>query len=60
MSACIIRAYRPVDNILLLFQFPATEPDSSMAGIHTASEVAFGATTEAFALRDHKQQGSRW
>ena len=33
MSVCIIRAYRSIDNILLLFQFPATEPDGSMAGI---------------------------
>ena len=48
MSVCIIRAYRSIDNILLLFQFSATEPDGSMAGVRTASEVASRATTEAF------------
>ena len=49
MSVCIIRADCPVDNpSFLQFQFPATEPDGSMADIHAASEVAFGATTEAF------------
>ena len=48
MSVCIIRADCPVDNIFLLFQFSATEPDGSMAGAHVASEVAFRATAEAF------------
>lgn len=48
MPACIIRAGRPIDNIFLLFPFSATEPDGSMAGVHTASEVAFRATAEAF------------
>lgn len=49
MPTCIIRAGRPIDNILfLLFQFPATEPDGSMAGVHAASDVASGATSEVF------------
>ena len=46
MSVCIIKADCPVDNPFL--EFPATELDGSMADIHAASEVAFGATTEAF------------
>ena len=47
MSVCIIRAYRSIDNILLLFQFSATEPNGSMAVAHAASEVASRATAEA-------------
>ena len=46
MSVCIIKADCPVDNPFL--EFPATELDGSMADIHAASEVASGATTEAF------------
>ena len=48
MSFGIIRAYRSIDNLFLLFQFPVTEQDGSMASVHVASEVAFGATAEAF------------
>lgn len=56
MSMCIIRAYRSIDNILLLFQFSATEPDGSMAGAYAASEVAFRATAEAFCFaRDRSE-----
>ena len=48
MSACIIRADCPVDNVFFLqFQFLATGPDGSIAGVHVASEVAFSATAEA-------------
>ena len=48
MSVCIIRAYRPIDNIFFYnSNFLATEPDGSMAGGHVASEVAFCATAEA-------------
>ena len=47
MSVCIIiRADCPVDNPF--FTIFSTEPDGSMAGVHAASEVASGATTEAF------------
>ena len=48
MSFGIIRAYRSIDNIFVLFPFSATESDGLMTGAHAASEVAFRATAEAF------------
>lgn len=48
MSVCYYTGRAPRLQLLLQFQFPATEPNGSMVGAYTASEVAFRATAEAF------------
>lgn len=61
MSVCIIRADRPIDNIL--FYNSNFQPQSRMAKWLASTQPPtslLARPRRLFALRDHKQQGSRW